>query len=138
MIRSLSMLKPALVALAFLGVASPAFAQNPYRTEQVRFAKGASSVTVPGSIRADGGVSYALTVRAGQTMKVSMRTGSASVRFNIIAPGVDEPLFSGSTARPYTGKTPVAGPYRIVVYMMEAAAMRDETAAYALTIGVTN
>jgi hypothetical protein len=138
MIRSLSMLRPALVALAFLGVASPAFAQNPYRTEQVRFAKGASSATVTGSIRADGGVSYALTVRAGQTMKVSMRTGSASARFNIIAPGVDEPLFSGSTARPYTGKTPVAGPYKIVVYIMEAAAMRDETAAYALTIGVTN
>jgi ABC-type nitrate/sulfonate/bicarbonate transport system substrate-binding protein len=61
MIRSLSMLKPALVALAFLGVASPAFAQNPYRTELVRFAKGASSATVTGSIRADGGVSYALT-----------------------------------------------------------------------------
>jgi hypothetical protein len=71
-------------------------------------------------------------------MKVSMRTGSASARFNIIAPGVDEPLFNGSTARPYTGKTPVAGPYKIVVYIMEAAAMRDETAAYALTIGVTN
>jgi hypothetical protein len=67
-----------------------------------------------------------------------MRTGSASARFNIVAPGVDEPLFNGSTARPYTGKTPVAGPYKIVVYIMEAAAMRDETAAYALTIGVTN
>lgn len=130
--------KTALIALALLALAPTALpAQTPHRTEPVRFAKGASSATVTGSIRADGGVDHVLVVRAGQTLKVSMRTRNASARFNIIAPGLDEPLFNGSNARDYAGKTPVAGAYRIIVYMTEAAAIRDETADYALTIGVT-
>ncbi|MEJ2817938.1 hypothetical protein [Caulobacter sp. CCG-8] len=128
---------PVLLGLALLSLSSPAPAQGPFRTEQVRFAKGASSATVNGAIKADGGVSYALTVRAGQTLKVSLRTRNASARFNVIAPGVDQPLFNGSNARDYAGKTPVAGAYRIIVYMTEDAAMRNETADYVLTIGVT-
>jgi hypothetical protein len=128
---------PVLLGLALLSLPPAALAQGPFRNEQVRFAKGASSATVNGAIKADGGVSYALTVRAGQTLKVSLRTRNASARFNVIAPGVDEPLFNGSSARDYAGKTPVAGAYRIIVYMMEDAAMRNETADYVLTIGVT-
>jgi hypothetical protein len=127
----------ALIALAAASLASTAAAQTPFRTEQVRFAKGASSATVTGSIKADRGVSYALTVRAGQTVTVSMRTRSAAARFNVIAPGVDEPLFSGSAAHAtYKGKTPVAGAYSVIVFQTEDAAMRNETADYALTIGV--
>jgi hypothetical protein len=34
-------------------------------------------------------------------------------------------------------RRPSPAPYRIIVYMTEAAAMRDETADYAPTIGVT-
>jgi hypothetical protein len=132
------MRKPGLIALALLSLSSAALAQAPFRTEQVRFAKGASSATVTGSIRADGGVSYALTVRAGQTLKASLRTRNASARFNVVAPGVDQPLFSSSTmGATYAGRTPVAGAYRIIVYLTESAAMRDETADYVLTIGVT-
>jgi len=128
---------PVLLGFALLSLSSPALAQGPFRTEQVRFAKGASSAAVNGAIKADGGVSYALTVRAGQTLKVSLRTRNASARYNVIAPGVDQPLFNGSNARDYAGKTPVAGAYRIIVYMTEDAAMRNETADYVLTIGVT-
>jgi hypothetical protein len=131
------MLKSALIAFALLIATSTAVAQSAYRTEQVRFAKGASSATLTGSIRADSGVSHALAVRAGQTMMVSMKTANAAARFNVIAPGLDEPLFSGSNSGArYSGKTPVAGAYRIIVYMTEDAARRDETADYVLTIGV--
>ena len=128
---------PVLLGVALLSLSPPALAQGSFRTEQVRFAKGASSAAINGAIKADGGVSYTLTVRAGQTLKVSLRTRNASARFNVIAPGLDDPLFNGSNARDYAGRTPVAGVYRIIVYMMEDAAMRNETADYVLTIGVT-
>lgn len=103
--------KPALIALALLVLAPTALpAQTPHRTEPVRFAKGASSATVTGSIRADGGVDHVLVVRAGQTLKVSMRTRNASARFNIIAPGLDERCSTDRTRATMPARRPSPAP----------------------------
>jgi hypothetical protein len=132
------MLKPALIALALLAFAPAAVAQDPYRTETVRFAKGASSKTLTGAIRGDQGVNYLLDVRAGQTIKVTMKTSNASAYFNVVAPGVDDALFIGSSSGTnFVGKAPVSGPHKIIVYLMRNAARRNEVANYTLTFGVT-
>jgi len=132
------MLKSVLIAAALAALALPSWAQTPHRTEQVRFARGSSATAMMGSIRADGGVDYILPLRAGQTLEVLMRTRNASARFNVMAPGMDEPLFNGSNARDYVGRTPVGGAYRIIVYMTEEAAMRDEIADYVVAISVND
>ena len=132
------MLKPLLIAAALLALAPAAVAQDPYRTETVRFTKGVSSKTLNGAIRADQGVNYVLDVRAGQTIKVTMKTSNASAYFNVIAPGVDDPLFIGSTSgTTFVGKAPVSGPHKVIAYLMRNAARRNEVANYTLTFGVT-
>lgn len=132
------MLKTALFAAALLAFTPAIAAQDPHRTETVKFAKGASAKTITGAIRADQDVSYVLAVRAGQTIMVTLKTSNASAYFNVVAPGVDDPLFIGSTSgTTFVGKAPVSGPHKVIVYLMRNAARRDETANYTLTIGAT-
>lgn len=132
------MLKTTLIALAVLALApAAAVAQDPHRTETVRFAKGASSKTVTGAIRGDQDIAYALDVRAGRTIKVTLKTSNASAYFNVVAPGVDDALFIGSSSgTTFVGKAPVSGPHKVIVYLMRNAARRNEVANYTLTFGV--
>ncbi len=132
------MLKTALIALAVLAVSPAIAAQDPHRTETVRFAKGTSARTVTGAIRGDQDVSYVLDVRAGQTIKVTMKTSNASAYFNVVAPGVDDALFVGSiSGTTYVGKAAVSGPHKVIVYLMRNAARRNEAANYRLAFSVT-
>lgn len=128
-----------LLAAALCLAAPPStMADDYHRTEDVQFAKGTSSKTITGSIKGDQDLTYVLRVKAGQTIKVSMKTSNASAYFNVVAPGVDDALFVGSASgSTFTGKAPVAGPHRIIVYLMRNAARRNETANFTLTIGVT-
>jgi len=124
----------ALTASASLAVAAP----DPSRTETVHFAKGAASKVITGSVKGYATVNYVVDVRAGQTLKVSMKTSNASSYFNITAPGADAALFVGSTSGlRYAGTVPSSGPYKVQVYLMRNAARRNETAKYTLTIGAT-
>ncbi len=55
-----------------------------------------------------------------------MRTRNASACFNIIAPGVDDAAVQRiERAATMPARRPVAGAYRIIVYMTEAAAIRE-------------
>ena len=122
----------AFLASTSLAVAAP----DPVRTETVQFAKGASSKTITGSVKGYATVDYVVGLKAGQTLKVSMKTSNASSYFNIVAPGADEALFVGSSSgNSYAGKVAASGSYKVRVYLMRNAARRNETAKYTLTIG---
>lgn len=131
--------KAALFALALLVAAGGASAApDPGRTETVRFAKGASSKVITGSVKGHGTVNYMVDVRAGQTLKVTMKTSNASAYFNVVAPGADAALFNGSiSGNTHSGVIPSSGAYKVQVYLMRNAARRGETARYTLTIGAT-
>ncbi|MDR7058509.1 MULTISPECIES: hypothetical protein [unclassified Sphingopyxis] len=131
------MIKPLVAAAVLTAFAVPSLAQAPIRTERVQFAKGASSKTIKASIKGYQTVDYALGVRAGQTMTVSLTTSNASAYFNIIAPGADAALFTGSIdGNRASVQIPSSGDYKVRVYLMRNAARRNETANYTLTIGV--
>lgn len=52
----------------------------------VRFAKGASSVTLTGTLKGDRIVDYRLRARAGQTLSVRLETGHTANYFNVLPP----------------------------------------------------
>lgn len=128
-----------MVAAALCGLAgaiAPAGAAD--RTERVRFAKGASSAALKGRIAGDQGVAYVVGAQAGQTLSVTLTTSNPSNYFNVVVPGADEALFVGSTSGGmFRGTLPVAGDYRIQVYLMRNAARRGEVARYTLEVAVT-
>ncbi len=70
----------AIKAFAVLMMAAM-FSETSFSQTRIRFARGASSATVSGSLSAGGSRSYILGARAGQTMTVSVssRNGAVSV-----------------------------------------------------------
>lgn len=132
------MQKPLMLAAASLCIVVPAVAQSPARSERVQFPRGAASQVVRGTIRGYSTVDYIINARAGQTMRVNMRSGNASAYFNVIAPGAQSAMFIGSNGgNSFSGRLPQTGDYRIRVYLMRNAARRGESASYSLDIGVS-
>jgi hypothetical protein len=129
------MRKLLLLAVALMVVSVPILAQE--RSERVRFAKGASSKAIHGSIRGYAGVNYIIGARAGQRMTVALNSSNTFNYFNVRAPGHDDAaLYDETSGDPYSGTLPETGDYRIQVYLMRNAARRGESADYILTISI--
>ena len=128
------MRKLLLLAAALMVVSVPILAQE--RSERVRFAKGASSKAIHGSIRGYAGANYIVGARAGQRMTVTLDSSNTFNFFNVWAPGSDKALFDETSGDPFSGTLPATGEYRVQVYLMRNAARRDESANYTLTISI--
>jgi len=132
----------ALAALIVMAAHAPlpghAAGEPGIRSQPVRFAKGATSAQLRGSIKGDAGVDYEIAARAGQTLSVTLKASNASNYFNINPPGSDAAMFIGSTqGSAATVVLPADGTYVVRVYLMRNAARRNESSNYTLAIGVT-
>lgn len=110
------------------------------RKEDVRFDAGTSATSITGQIRGDEGVDYLVRARAGQTLTVSFKPSNPMAYFNVLPPGSEEALFVGSSAADgglFMTQLPRDGVYTVRVYLMRAAARRNETARYTLGVSVT-
>jgi hypothetical protein len=118
---------------------SLAMAADGIETRPVRFAKGASSATLKGTLKGDQTIDYKLGAKAGQTMRVTLKSSNASNYFNVLPPGSnDVAVFVGSTdGNEWKGQLAADGEYTIRVYLMRNAARRGEKANYTLTVGIT-
>jgi hypothetical protein len=128
-----------LAMICALAISGPsAHAASSIEARQIQFAKGASSATVKGTLKGDRTIDYKLRARAGQTMTVKLKTGNAANYFNVLPPGSkDVAIFVGSTdGNEWTGTLPADGEYTIRVYLMRSAARRNETANFALNVGI--
>jgi hypothetical protein len=104
----------------------------------VHFKKGASQATIKGQIKGRQTIDYVLGARAGQTMTVNLKTKHTAAYFNVLPPGSEEAIFIGqSSGSHFEGKLPQDGDYRVRVYLVRAAARRQETAKYTLTVKIT-
>ena len=113
-------------------------AAEPIKVEQIRFAPGASSAAVKGSISGDKIIEYKLGAKAGQSMSVKLKTSNLSNYFNVLPPGSDAAIAIGANlGSEWTGTLPVDGDYTVRVYLMRNAARRNERANYTLTVGIT-
>lgn len=129
----------AALVLASCLATAPILADTDIRSERVRFEAKTSGTTISSEIKGRETVDYLLGARAGQTLSVTMKTDNGANYFNVIPPDADdEAVFVGSTeGNSYKGKLDLDGDWKIRVYLMRSAARRNETAAYKLTIGIT-
>ena len=106
--------------------------------QNVRFAPGATSKTLKGTIRGSGDASYIVQAAAGQVMQVLFKPSNRSCYFNGFEPGATDAAHIGSTSGNEFGASPTkAGAYKLQVYLMRNAARRNETCRYQLSIELT-
>jgi hypothetical protein len=120
-------------------IATVAQAAGPkIREVPVQFPKGETGVSLKGKLKGDETVDYNVRVAAGQSMAIVFKPGNPSAYFNVLPPGSDSAIFIGSTSgNRYEGALPADGTYTIRVYLMRSAPRRNESASYALDVGVS-
>lgn len=116
-----------------MGLAAAVAVAQPAPT---RLALAAAPATVSGRIKGYDGADYVFAAKAGQSVRIELKTPNRFAYFNLTAPGADTALFIGSmSGSRFAGALPKAGDYRITVYLMRNAARRNEEADFSLTIG---
>lgn len=133
------MLKQSALVLLCLALFSGfSAAQEPVRKD-VHFPSGKSSVTLKGTIKGRQSVSYRLGAEAGQDLRIALRANGAT-SFNLYEPGRgpgEQALAIGETIdNRFDGKLSVSGVYTIDVFLVRAAARRNETSRYTLEISL--
>ena len=117
---------------------SHVFAKDEIRTERVQFKKGADGATIKNTIKGYESVDYLLGAKAGQTMRVTLKTNNGANYFNVLPPGSNAAIAIGANlGNEWTGTLPVDGDYTVRIYLMRSAARRNETANYTLSVGIT-
>ena len=131
----------AVITAAFIfvqPVVDTATADSNIRTERVQFAKGATSAIIKGHLKGYSDVDYLVRGGAGQTITVSLKRSNLLNYFNVLPPGSkDVAMYVGQTGEDFKGVLPADGDYKIRVYLVRAAARRNETSRYTLTVSVT-
>jgi hypothetical protein len=108
------------------------------RTERVQFKKGSTSAVIKGQVKGRSDVDYLVRAGAGQTINVSLKVSNRSNYFNVLPPGSkDVAMYTGQTGEDFKGVLPTDGDYTVRVYLVRAAARRNESSKYTLTVGVT-
>lgn len=118
-------------------IASIAHAEE-IQSRVVTFSKGHTATTITAKIKGSQTIDYLLRAKAGQNMKIALKTNHGANYFNVLPPGSnDEAIFIGSSGgNHWAGNLPLDGEYKVRVYLMRSAARRNETASYALTIEI--
>jgi len=124
-------------ASAGSGAESRAESREESREESVAIPKGRDSVSLKGRIKGREFVDYLVRAGAGQTLAVGLAKSNPQNYFNVSAPGAEAAMFVGSLGGEFSGVVPVDGEYTVRVYLMPAAARRNESSDYTLTVGVT-
>jgi hypothetical protein len=129
--------KTGLALSLLLTLSLPVLGADGHREERVQFKAGSQGATVKGRVAGRDDVDYLLGAKAGQRMSVTLRTDHPQLYFNVLPPGSEEALFVGSSSGgTFEDELPRSGDYRIRVYLMRAAARRDESASYRLNIRI--
>ena len=108
------------------------------RVETVQFAKGATTVAISGELKGDQYVDYRVRGGANQTLAVTLKASNLQNYFNILPPGSSgTAMFIGSTSgNQFKRILPTDGEFVVRVYLMRAAARRNEASNYTLNIAL--
>ena len=109
---------------------------------RVKFQPGADHATVASVVKGRGEVLYKLDARSGQFLTVDLKPENPSANYNIYIPGRgpgDEALFTSATGgNHYTGQLYKDGDHTISVFLVRAAARRNESSKFEITFRVTD
>jgi len=131
--RSLARRTRRLLALVFICVFAFSSISAQGVKRKVRFAKGASSITIRAAVVRGDRDRYYISARAGQTMTVKITSTEKNAVFQIYYHGEEESLpgaSDGDDAMNWSGKLPIDNEYVIVVGGTRG------NATYALTISI--
>lgn len=107
------------------------------RKQHITLADGATTI-VKGELRGCESVSYLISARAGQRLKIRLSANNEENYLNIYTPGKgpgDEALHAGAISdNLFDGTLPESGEYTVSVYLMRNAARKNEQARYTLNI----
>lgn len=135
--KTLTLLRGLTMVLVILA-AGPVSAEDRIESRPVKFAKGASSATVKGSLHGYQVIDYTLRAKAGQTMTVTLSSRHSGLAFNVLPPGSNDVAIPEAIDRQnWTGALPADGEYKVRTYLPRSAARRGEKASYTLTVGIT-
>jgi hypothetical protein len=133
------MKKLAIIAMSLLlAIVSLAAAQEITR-QIVKFPAGASGTTIEARVKGDQTIDYVLGASAGQVMKIAFSPDNPRAYFNVLQPGTEEAIFVGQNmadGNRFETALPASGDYLIRVYLVRAAARRNEVANYRLDISI--
>lgn len=105
----------------------------------VQFAKSKSSSVIHDRVVGRQYIDYQLRAGAGQRMTVSLKGSNLANYFNLLPPGsTDVAMASGELIdNRFDGLLPDDGVYTIRVFLYRAAARRNESSDFTLTVGIT-
>lgn len=107
------------------------------RTESVELRPDGSR-SVRGQLIGDNIVDYVVKAAAGQTLSVVLEGSNLQNYMNIIPPGTNVAMFTGSSSgNTFERVLPDDGEYTIRIYLMRPAANRGELSDYSLSISAT-
>jgi hypothetical protein len=127
-----------MVIIAFF-TSLPARAQDAERRQQVELAAGAPTRTFSDAIGGFEAVSYAMHLRSGQTLDISLATNNLSNCFDVYTSGAEKPFFvGGDSGSSHRFRATASGEYIIKVYLLRLAARDNQSAHYSLGLKITD
>ena len=107
-------------------------------THPVHFAKGATSSTVKGVVKASNNEDYVLRAAKDQTMNVKLSAKSTLIYFNVLKRGSDETMFVGSTEgkNTWSGSLPADGDYVVRVYTLGKGKEAGHSTPFRLNLSI--
>ena len=120
------------ILTAFLAFTSNLSAQSRVR---VKFAKGATSANLKGTITGYKYIDYIVAAKSGQTMSVNLKTSNPASGFYMYYSDMKE-VDETSGVTEITRKTDVDDNYIIRVIMPRSSARRKETANFTLNVSI--
>ena len=105
----------------------------------VAFARGTTRSAIKGRLSGRKSIDYLVRAAAGQTLEVSLEASNRMTYFNILPPGsTGEAMYiEGGSGRRFVGQLPADGLYTIRVYLIRAAARRNENSRFTLSTGLS-
>lgn len=106
--------------------------------QTVSFSKEGKSATLIGRIKGYDYIDYLVPARAGQTLKVSLKGSHRANYFNLLPPNSsDVAMVSGEWSHNQANSLlPDDGIYTIRVFLIRAAARRNETSHFSLAVSI--
>lgn len=101
----------------------------------VIFSQGKNLITLKGHVAGSADVDYVVRGKAGQTLTLRLSSNHRQTYFNVLPPRSELAMRAGESTA-YKTMLPADGEYIVRVYLMRAAARRDERSDYSLQLGL--
>ena len=132
------MIRPLLLSLVLAASAAwAADVDGDRRITPIDFPQGRTDAVIEGRIKGRGYVDHTLRASAGQTLSLQLNSSHRAIYFNLLPPGSSDAAmaigeFSGNR---FDGLLPDDGIYSVRVFLIRAAARRNEAGSYTLKVG---